>query len=394
MKRKFDAIDLPELPDEIISEILSFVPYEGTNWLDCRLVCKKWLSLCVKAQDPSTNENRLIVWASENKRFDLVRFFLKDKRVSATNSIVLQKAVVYNQQDIVKTLLSRPGTNINIPALPNFPGPISCALNELAPDSALELLADPRFHLITKKQHPIPLWMVYEKHPLEVSVECNYWKLIKPILDHPEMKEKDVGSYSELLTRAARNNSWMAIRLLFKYTDADPSITNRDPFYVAVKHGYIESLKELLKHRNANLEYEHIRKASENGHTQIVAFILNNTKLMDNSEPYHLIDQAASNGKKDTVRFLLHALPLDDYQEENEDYFRESYYPYSEIMIEILERLDLFEKFAAEKAIMACNRGDIQVAKDLMNHPKFKATPEQMQNINNSIAQFSILMES
>jgi hypothetical protein len=89
MKRKHEDLDpLPLLPDEIIVEILEYLPYAGKNWLNCRLVNKTFLRLSKiahnpalsKRKDPPVPNNYAIYWAVEHGYKNVLNELMQDKR--------------------------------------------------------------------------------------------------------------------------------------------------------------------------------------------------------------------------------------------------------------------------------------------------------------------------
>eukprot|EP01118_Nematostelium_gracile_P010026 TRINITY_DN3410_c0_g1_i1.p1 TRINITY_DN3410_c0_g1~~TRINITY_DN3410_c0_g1_i1.p1 ORF type:complete len:230 (-),score=54.45 TRINITY_DN3410_c0_g1_i1:32-721(-) len=124
------------VPNDILSVVFSFVPFKGQDWLNVKLVNKKWKQmgdrlfdpnacdalrkmmklektfvllklLDDKRIDPSASNNYAIVWAVRNRNLEFMKKLLQDKRVDPTarNNMAIQEACKYGFADVVDRLL-------------------------------------------------------------------------------------------------------------------------------------------------------------------------------------------------------------------------------------------------------------------------------------------------
>lgn len=382
MKRKHHQINVtPWLPDEILCLILSFVPYGGSNWLNCRLASKKFLVLCKIAQDPSVNNNYAIKWALDNKHFDVARELLKDKRVDpSVHEKIIHYPLICDQVDLVKDLISRPGIESLYCSEDAEYSLLGSAMENRRIITALELVKDFR----------IPLTLRFVTHPLQLAALYGYWQLIKPILDRPDMKEADVGSYSEVLFEAVKQDNWLVVRALLAHTNADPS-KGYNCIIKAVKKGYKNTLKELMKHPNARYTEYALRCAMDKGHLEIAKEILE-TGCCDEDLPscdraYVLLSETISSGNIELVKYILPTVSKEKLREEYRGGAAtlDRTIGTGEIETAILDHADMFEKYAAEIAVVACGFGRMDSAMFLMKNPKFVAAPEQMKYLTQAL---------
>ena len=111
-------MDIDNIPNEIVVYIFTFIP--SKSWFDVMLVCKRFLyigksiyinfllkPLGRNAFDPSINQNRAIVLATENGRTNIIRWLLQDSRVDPTvnHNAPLRIAAERGHLDTLRELL-------------------------------------------------------------------------------------------------------------------------------------------------------------------------------------------------------------------------------------------------------------------------------------------------
>lgn len=96
------------IPFDILVQILSYVPFKGSNRLYVIVSCKRFSLASKKAFDPSERNNYSIRWASKKGYLNLVQDLLKDKRVDPTakNNEALKKACLGSHTKVIRELLN------------------------------------------------------------------------------------------------------------------------------------------------------------------------------------------------------------------------------------------------------------------------------------------------
>src|SRR6185437_704004 len=78
MERKHSQKELILQNLDVLGLILSFIPFDGSNWLNVRLTCKTFLQTSFQAFDPTVNNNCALKWAIENGNTKVVEDLFKD----------------------------------------------------------------------------------------------------------------------------------------------------------------------------------------------------------------------------------------------------------------------------------------------------------------------------
>lgn len=111
MKRKRDYENqLIHMPDDMIAEILTWIPFAFSNWLNFRLTCKRFLRLSKRFQDPSVKQNRALCWVSKRGYTAAAKELLDDRRVdpSARDCKPARNAARNGHIKILEMILSHP----------------------------------------------------------------------------------------------------------------------------------------------------------------------------------------------------------------------------------------------------------------------------------------------
>jgi hypothetical protein len=117
MKRGRDYENqITQIPEEMIAEILRWIPFAASDWLNFRLTCKKFLRLSKRFQDPSVKQNRALCWLSKRGYTNAVKELLDDHRVdlAAQDHKPAKNAARYGHVEILRMILSHP-KNVLIP---------------------------------------------------------------------------------------------------------------------------------------------------------------------------------------------------------------------------------------------------------------------------------------
>jgi ankyrin repeat protein len=327
MKRNFDQIDAPIdgscLPRDMYGLILSFVPYEGSNWLNCRLVNKLFLGISKRVQDPSLSthksypcipNNYAIVWASQRGRAELVKELLQDTRIDPTASYnaALRAACKYGRTEVVKILLQDPRIDPekSEPDVVKFGcwygGPFcspKTAWDEAISGNAyktahtgvtIELLKDAR---------------LVEKYGIDVItldfVERGYWKLIPALLGHPLQKDECREGF---LWTAIRIGNHPMVREILKFGKCSDFFV---PLKMVMKSGFLDIFRELLKYAPMGLILNSLRTAARHGRLDMVIEGLDHCqKLLESSyDPRDLFFEAKNRRRIDIAIYVYKRFP-------------------------------------------------------------------------------------
>ena len=108
MKRKHSEEELILQNLDVLGLILSFVPFDGSNWLNVRLTCKIFLQTSLQAFDPTVNNNCALKWAIQTGYTKVVEDLLTDKRINPgmENNSSIRKASELGHLKIVKMMLN------------------------------------------------------------------------------------------------------------------------------------------------------------------------------------------------------------------------------------------------------------------------------------------------
>ena len=108
MKRKHNEKGLILKNLDVLGHILSFVPFNGSNWLNVRLTCKTFLQTSLQSFDPTVNSNCALKWAIQTGCTKVVEVLLKDKRINPgmENNSSIRKASELGHLEIVKMMLN------------------------------------------------------------------------------------------------------------------------------------------------------------------------------------------------------------------------------------------------------------------------------------------------
>ncbi len=79
-KEPMMSIAIPQLLDDVIQVIISFVCFHGSDWLHIKLVCKRWKQIGDRLFDPSSIEGSLQRMIAKNNAV-AVEWLIKDNRM-------------------------------------------------------------------------------------------------------------------------------------------------------------------------------------------------------------------------------------------------------------------------------------------------------------------------
>jgi hypothetical protein len=257
MKRKRgEYTTLKSIPSDILKIIISLVPFDKTNWIDLRLVSKKFLALCKQVQDPSVDDGKAIVWACENGHLEGVKSLLQDPRVdpSVRFQRPLRGAVYYGRSDVVKLLLSQEkvdpyyvhSTKTLKGSILDAPGMFGASVGYLAFES---------------EDHDTIAAILNDKRSsvggvcndiLHKAVSLKHWDLVGLLVIHPHYEMDPVAEDSAIRRACQKNKDPHVIRGLLEHLN--PSMA---------------TLKTLLKHK------------SSKGQSKCVEELLYNPKTKD-----------------------------------------------------------------------------------------------------------------
>jgi hypothetical protein len=293
-------------------------------------------------------------------------------------------ATVYGQADILAILLSRPEVK---PCW--YGGEIPISLVYLAMkhghiDAAIVVLRDGRAPLIHD-----------ENNYLQIAVEQGFWQLIEHFIKHPAMRPEGIGSYSNLVVRATQNNHWLTIRELLKHAPMT-LMGFESPIRISLKAGYLASLRELLKHPQARLDGADLKIAIRRGDLEMAKEMIASPRLSKGPTPgsflhkcecLELFKEATSTRNTEMVRLFLYRAPKEYIRNHvtEEGFCGASYRTTGEIATLVLDYVEIFEEMAPQVAVASCARGFPNTTKDLMKDPRFKASPEQLEYIHNTL---------
>lgn len=279
MKRKrqdSNDLSITSLPDEIIVDILTHVPYEKGNWLHCRLVCKQFYSLCSLAQNPRVNDDRPLLWSCKEGRLHSVINLLQDKRivVSCFNNLPIRLAALYGNAEIVKILLKIPGVE---------PRDLSPPGNTFEGE----------------------FYVQFGKNALYLAIDSEDIVTVCAILESPNYSPRKRET-ERLLSFFCRKGQWQAVRSLRKASShSEPSNIGELVQSSSPEHDNHLLYRELLQYSGITeaSEKEALRVHSGLGHHLIVVELLKNPAL----EPFcglHL-DSVISKGHCKVVQIFL-----------------------------------------------------------------------------------------
>eukprot|EP01118_Nematostelium_gracile_P007167 TRINITY_DN2320_c0_g1_i2.p2 TRINITY_DN2320_c0_g1~~TRINITY_DN2320_c0_g1_i2.p2 ORF type:complete len:127 (-),score=21.45 TRINITY_DN2320_c0_g1_i2:614-994(-) len=94
------------LPKEIVSEILSFIPFCDSDWLNIKLTCRKWNQLGKILFNPSKCGALLRLLHRKASEESIIRL-LEDKRIdpSENNSEAFRQACKNEQMRVIEKLM-------------------------------------------------------------------------------------------------------------------------------------------------------------------------------------------------------------------------------------------------------------------------------------------------
>lgn len=106
--KRSDCSCMPEIPNEIIAIIFTFIPNDTSNWMNTMLVCKRFLSIGSIIFSPASEDNRYLINACRSGDYRLVKLLLRDARVnpSARHNTPFFSSISNGYHEITSLLLS------------------------------------------------------------------------------------------------------------------------------------------------------------------------------------------------------------------------------------------------------------------------------------------------
>lgn len=98
--------DFSTIPQDVAMLILSLVPCDGGGWFHCRLVCKEFLRLCRRVQDPSKYPSCCVLESIYRNNIAAVKALVMDERVTV-EPFHLFTASCARRAEIVRFLLDQ-----------------------------------------------------------------------------------------------------------------------------------------------------------------------------------------------------------------------------------------------------------------------------------------------
>lgn len=382
------------IPNEIIYNILLFVPREGKNWLHCKLVSKEFERVAYGVFEPTQDAGDLgfellnrydddIVWSIWNGKIESVRFLLyhpKSVILGAYLSEAIRAAQVFSkniylhlihikstQMDIFKDILNYPGIDIN----DELYNPLLTCIKYEQSLCGLELVKDPRL-IANESNKNILKIMCIESYvngsymfdiPHMATLAC---ELIKTRQFAPTIKS------NTLLTHSIANDQKEIFSLLIKDDRINPSIPNNRALHMAIRYERGHMVDDLLKDNrvvealNPKAIELNVRCTDQSIVQKLVAI---KPKIL-----YHAISDACMNSEIDLIRII------DLLQHPS---FDASQFEYSAVTFAAQnQRKDIIDLFLSDKRLDVCGQqkvvdnllymDDITCAEKLLNHPSFR----------------------
>lgn len=346
---------------DILSEILSFVRYDGFDWLHIKLVSKKWNEvgkevfnpgkgnaiqrlirwnadesefltlLGNKRVDPSERNNMLIRYASEKGYLAVVKKLLKDPRVSPidANSSTIRFICMIGELDLFEVIMNDPQmTTEHASAALGFASKfgnldiVNRILGDIDLDSSAGYLKALSYATENGDLEMIERLFADERitdHVLSNSSFLGYARSRETVDRMLNFIDPSAGANIAIYTACQRGNL-EAVERLLEDERVDPSAHNNCALEIAIHKFHWKIVVQLLKDPRIGgaVGNEVLVAAASYNRLEIVEILLDELKI-DPSENYNLaIQVACTSGCLQIVNKLLEDKRVDPSDDQNQ----------------------------------------------------------------------------
>lgn len=270
--------------------------------------------------DPSFNNYRIVLWAASVGNTDILEILLRDTRVdpSVINNLALPNAVLNGHAEVVQMLLGDPRVDPSAPELlldavqrgnsevvrvllsdKRLIGNVAEALKIAAEQNNKEMLKSLFIAAITNiSPQDIFLWACGEGS-VHLAQYC---------LSECEDKSVTLRSKAARRRRVAAGESPVTLLAAGESPVIDPSMNDNAAIITAAARGYTEVVHFLLSDSRVDPSAQNnaaIRQAAAQGRAEVVALLLNAARVNPADEDNEAIRHAALRGHTEVVRLLL-----------------------------------------------------------------------------------------
>lgn len=326
-------MDLLEIPVDIISIIISYVPVDK-NLINVRLVCRLFLNLSKKLHDISFNDSYVLQWACRKGYIKLVKELLADSRIDPRNSgnICLSDSLALGHTDVYLELINDKRIDI-----------ASKSQMELALESENTTLIEKYFQefksrniqgdlinagfVYTIKRDKIDIASIFLKDEFISLLDIDR-AIISALYNKKDniilfllntMKIKDYNSLTQAFSYACMSNNLAIALAVLKYNET-PTFTIYSYTMSAIGYNNYDIFRELIKDDRFDPMYDngfYIFKCIKRENNAMAILLLghNKTDLTFRNNSFFIT--AVNNNSIDIVIFLIQRKEIDPSYEDN-----------------------------------------------------------------------------
>ncbi|KAJ1537132.1 hypothetical protein HK096_003601 [Nowakowskiella sp. JEL0078] len=239
--------------------------------------------------DPSVENNFVLIFAIENRQFDVMTILLADNRIYLTDDLI-PLAAKSGSVDVVKILLE--DDRLKSSSI-DFNFAIRQATKYGHVDIVKVLLKDQRFF-------PGP-----DETLLKMAIKNKQVEIAKLILKDPRVDPSANSNFA--IIQASEFGLFEIVFLLLQDHRTNPAANDNYPIEVASEKGFVNVVKVLLSDPRVDPTSKNdyaLRYASRNGHCEVVKLLLMDDRINISANISHALHMASENGHLDVVGVL------------------------------------------------------------------------------------------